>query len=81
MRYVLGDSPLDFKEGQYRDLPTKENYISLEVVARQPDKWLVAYFGGRAGCRMSLGTLEWKENYVTGGKRIDSRNELASFKI
>jgi hypothetical protein len=81
VRYVIGDTPLDFKRGQYRDLPTAENYTSLEVLARNPGKWLVAYFGGKAGCRMSLGTLDWKGDSVVGGKRIESRDELAEFRF
>ncbi len=53
----------------------------MELVSKLPDKWLVAYFGGKAGCRMSLGTLEWKGNQVVGGKRISSRHELLEFKL
>ncbi|NRA38847.1 MAG: hypothetical protein HRU15_11950, partial [Planctomycetes bacterium] len=79
VRYVIADNPLDFNGCQYHDLPTEENYISLELVNRHTDKWLVAYFGGKAGFRMSLGTLEWDGDQVLSGKRINSQSELLDF--
>jgi hypothetical protein len=79
VRYVIGDGPLDFAGRAYCDLPTEENYVSLEVVRRRPDRWLVAYFGGKAGYRLSLGALEWRGEAVIGGKRIEARDELRYF--
>lgn len=79
VRYVVSDDPLAFTGRRVRDLPTQEPFVSLELIARDGDRWLVAYFGGSAGLRLSLGILSWRDDSVVEGRRVGSRQDLAGF--
>ena len=76
---MVSDDPLAFTGRRVRDLPTQEPFVSLELIARDGDRWLVAYFGGSAGLRLSLGILSWRDDSVVEGRRVGSRQDLAGF--
>jgi hypothetical protein len=79
VRYVVTNDRFSFHGGAVRVLPTQEPFVSLELLARRDDRWLVAYFGGTQGLRMSLGVLQWKGDEVLDGRRIGSPKDLAEF--
>lgn len=54
--YVDSDNPLRWPD--IAPAPIRDDVTGMEVIRRQGDRWLVAYFG-LADYRMQVGLLDW----------------------
>ncbi|MCG8607228.1 hypothetical protein MJD09_19870 [bacterium] len=75
--YVVSDSPYEWPDQV--PTPLKKGVTAMEVIARDQERWLVAYF--KLDCyRMFLGVVDWSESRPTI-REVNSSGALVSFGI
>ena len=75
--YVISDNPHEWPNQEPR--PLKKGITAMEVISRDQERWLVAYF--KLDCyRMFLGVIDWSETEATI-QEISSSDALVQFGI